>query len=335
MPHHQVRPIAAIGAGAVVKHAHWPAYRMAGYEVDCVYDLNREAAESLAGEYGVYVCESLDELIARQPEAIFDVALPASRHAETLRQLPQGSFVLLQKPMGETLADADEILRICEERNLRAAVNFQLRFAPYVLEARRLLAEKAIGEVLQVDCRVCVYMPWQDWDFLAKSPRMEIVYHSIHYLDLIRCLLGEPAGVQAKTIKHPSSPDLHSSRSSIVLDYGDWLGATVTTYHGHKWGPDEQESYFRIEGTEGCLKFQMGLNMNYPDGESDWLRLNRGDGWAEVAFEGSWFPHAFRGTMSQMMRWADSGERPESEIHDAHETMALVEDCYRASGSMP
>ncbi len=95
----------------------WPVFRFGG-----LYNRNRARAEALAKEYGIgEVFDDLPKAIAAAgPETIFDVALPASMFAGVLRQLPEGAHVLLQKPMGESLAEAREIVRICRERKLRA-----------------------------------------------------------------------------------------------------------------------------------------------------------------------------------------------------------------------
>ena len=53
---------------------------------------------------------------------------------------------------------------------------------------------------------------------------MEILYHSIHSLDLIRAFPGEPYGVHALTLKHPKAPKLASTRSTLLLDYGETGG---------------------------------------------------------------------------------------------------------------
>ncbi|MEI8281357.1 MAG: gfo/Idh/MocA family oxidoreductase, partial [Armatimonadota bacterium] len=97
-----------------------------------------------------------------------------------------------------------------------------------------------------------------------------------------------------------------------------------------------EESYLKLEGTQGVARFQMGLNLNYPEGGPDkfeyWLE---GDAdWTEVRLEGGWFPHAFRGPMSAMMDWQARGVAPSTEIHDALKTMQLVEDAYQASDQM-
>lgn len=330
------RPIVAIGAGAIVRHAHWPAYKQAGFPVHSVYDLDKDRATALAQEFGVsQVCGSLSESIGgAPPDAVFDLATPAVAIREALRQLPRGSGVLIQKPMGEDLTQALEIVEIVRERALVAAVNFQLRYAPYALAARELLHE-AVGEIYEVEFKVNVHTPWELWDFLEKAPRMEIVYHSIHYLDFVRSLLGEPDRVIASTMKHPKSSNLHSSRSAIVMEYGERTRALVTTNHAHDFGSRHQESYCRIEGSTGAVKFQMGLNMNYPTGLGDYLEVaRRGTSeWESVPLSGSWFPEAFVGPMAALMRVLD-GEQDSmwTEVNDALKTMELVERCYEESG---
>jgi predicted dehydrogenase len=270
--------------------------------------------------------------------AVFDLALPARAIPSVLAELPEGAAVLIQKPMGENLAEAAAILEICRRRRLIAAVNFQLRFAPCVVAARHIASSGAIGELHDVEVRVTCHMPWELWTFLFDIPRMEIVYHSIHYVDLVRSLFGDPSGVWCKTVKHPKQMRLASTRTTIAFDYGDLRRANVTTNHGHEFGPRHQESYLKLEGTRGAVKAQLGVNLDYPRGLPDTLEyceLAEDAGapeWRTVPLEGSWFPHAFVGTMASLMRRAD-GETDElpTAVEDAFRTMAVVEACYRSS----
>ena len=117
---------------------------------------------------------------------MFDCSVPAPAQRAVLRQLPDGAACLLQKPMGETTAEAEEILGICREKGLTAAVNFQLRWAPAMMAARAMYEAGAIGAVHDCEVSVSVHMPWGLWSFLEHAPRLEILYHSIHYVDLIR-----------------------------------------------------------------------------------------------------------------------------------------------------
>jgi predicted dehydrogenase len=135
------RPIIIIGAGGIVRTAHLPAYRRLKFPIAGLFDINSEAASSTAKLFDVdRVFASIDEASATQ-DGIFDIAVPGDQIAGVLRQLPRGAPVLIQKPMGDTLESAREILAICRERGLVAALNFQLRFSPNVLVLRDLLAQ--------------------------------------------------------------------------------------------------------------------------------------------------------------------------------------------------
>lgn len=317
-----------------MRNAHLPAYAKAGFEVAAIYDTNRELALALAGDFGIPL---VGASVAGLPSGlIYDFATPAAALPDLLEAIPDGSWCLLQKPMGEDLAQARQIVDICERKGHHAAVNFQLRSAPYVVAMKQSIASGRIGEIVDVDIRVNVETPWAIWYFLELAPRMEIVYHSIHYVDLVRDLLGEPFDVWARAIKHPDSLKLESSRSCIYLDYGDSLRATIQTYHAHKAGPKYQESSIKVEGTKGCLRVQMGLNLNYPAGGEDLCEIwCEGDAdWTPLAFSGSWIPDAFVGPMQAMMDWKAGGPAPTTEIHDALKTMELVERAYAASDAM-
>jgi predicted dehydrogenase len=333
-------PIVSIGMGGIVHDSHYPAYRKAGFQVVGGYDLNPEQARKLAQEFGVpTVYDSLTDAIMNSPaDAVFDLATPGNAIISVLEQIPNNRVVLIQKPMGENLDEARAILKLCKAKNLTAAVNFQMRFAPYIIAARDMIDRGLIGNVYDVEVRMQVYMPWHLWSFLYGKPRMEILYHSIHYVDLVRSFLGDPQGVYAKTLGHPGSPGLAQTRSMIILDYGEAIRTNIMTNHAHVYGPEKQQSYVKWEGSKGAIQVTAGLNMDYPTGRPDaieYVLLQDGvePHWESIPVNGSWFPDAFIGTMSSLMRYAnhETDVLPTS-VDDAFKTMAVVEAAYISSG---
>jgi predicted dehydrogenase len=336
-----LRPIAVIGAGGIVRDAHLPAYRKAGYPVASITDLDIAKARDLARRFEVpEVHASVEEAIQAAPDgAVFDVAVPASALLGIIRKLPPGAAVLMQKPMGEDLEQAGLIRRTCHELRLTAAVNFQLRFAPYMVAARELVQQGLLGELNDIEVRVTAFTPWGLWTFLEELSRVEILYHSIHYIDLIRSLVGDPQGVYAKTLSHPKAPKIANTRSTLILDYGDTVRANIETNHCHAFGARHQESYLKLEGSEGAVFIQAGLNMNYPEGKPDRFEYSLlADGkepeWIELPLEGSWFPDGFIGSMGSLQQYleASSDELPTG-VDDAFKTMAVVEAAYLSSES--
>lgn len=334
-------PIFIVGAGGIVRDAHLPAYRNAGFTVAGICDLRREKSEGLKRSFPeiTNVYDSLQSFLQghREEAVVYDIAVPANEILGVLEQLPQGAAVLIQKPMGETLAEARAIMNLCTRKSFAAAVNFQLRYAPFSLAAADLIVQGLIGDVYDVEIMVCVYTPWNMWDFLKEKPRVEILYHSIHYVDLVRSFLGNPEKIYASTVRHPHTPDLASTRTTMILDYNAYTQSRIVTNHGHQFGPNEQESYLKIEGTKGAIHIQMGVSLNYPTGEPDRFLFCNADTegrWRELELLGGWFPDAFIGSMSRLQTLY-RGETADkcAALRDDFTTMRLVEAAYRSGES--
>ncbi|HLV83060.1 MAG TPA: Gfo/Idh/MocA family oxidoreductase [Devosia sp.] len=327
------RPIVIIGAGGIVNDAHLPAYRLAGFTVAGVFDIDGAKARALAAKWDIAAFATLDAALA-VPDAVYDLALPPAAHLDVLAQLPDGATVLLQKPMGTDLAQATAILQLCRAKRLIAAVNFQLRFAPMMLAVRDALQRGYLGELIDTEVHLNLVTPWHLFPFLKGTPRVEIAVHSIHYLDLIRAFLGNPTGVHARTMGHPST-DLAQTRTTALLDFAAGVRTTLSINHHHDFGRRFQDASFRFEGTEGAAMVKLGLLLNYPQGEPDELWIARkGEDWQQIALTGGWFPHAFIGTMSNLQRFA-AGEDPTllTSVEDAWHTMALVEAAFQSAAT--
>jgi predicted dehydrogenase len=332
------RPIVILGAGGIIRAAHLPAYAKANFPVVAIADSATGKAAELASEKGIpRAFDSIAEAVRFAPaDTIFDVAVPASQIMTILPLLPAGAPVLIQKPMGDNLEDATAIRDLCRQRGLVAAVNFQLRYAPNNLAAVALRQAGLLGEVHDMEVQVRTYTPWKLWTFLATAPRLEILYHSIHYLDLIRSWLGNPIGVYAKTVRNPQSATLAATKSSIILDYGEWKRVFVVTNHGHDFSTESQRSFVQWEGTNGAIRMDMGVNLDYPKGVPDTLSYAErgvlGGRWTALPVKGNWFPDAFVGSMGALQSYVE-GSTTELPIgfESAYETMALVEAAYRSS----
>lgn len=325
------RPIVIVGAGGIVNDAHLPAYRMAGLPVAGLFDIDEARATSVSQQWGVPRYATLEEALAT-PDAVFDLALPPSAHLGVMARIPEGATVLLQKPMGSDLGEATAILKLARERRFVAAVNFQLRFSPMMLAVRDAVDRGLLGDLVDVEVHLNLVTPWHLFPFLKGMPRVEIAVHSIHYLDLIRAFLGNPAGVHARTIGHPST-DLAQTRTSAIIDFGGQMRCALSINHNHDFGRKFQDASFRFEGTKGAAMVKLGLLLDYPKGEPDevWVTSEDQD-WTEIPLSGGWFPHAFIGTMSNLQRFA-AGEDKElvTSVEDAWHTMALVEAAFRSS----
>ncbi len=328
-------PIVIVGCGGIVHDAHLPAYAKSGLPVAGLFDIDQGKAEQLADDFGIdCVYARLAEAIA-DTSVVFDLALPPDAVQETVAALPEGSVALIQKPLGRNFEDAREIVRTCRARHLTAAVNFQLRFSPMMLAVRDAIDHGMIGDITDLSIHLTLRQPWELWPFMANLEAVEVIMHSIHYLDWIRSVLGEPRGVYCHSVKHPDHPDLADARTSTILDYGHKARCCLSLNHTWKHAGPFQEAGVRIDGQNGAAYVKLGLLLNYPEGEPEEVHIKtEGTSWVSVPMSGRWFPDAFVGVMANLQRFA-AGEDPtlHTAVDDAARTMALVEACWQSSRS--
>ncbi|GCE07661.1 Gfo/Idh/MocA family protein [Dictyobacter aurantiacus] len=340
LPRRRDYPIAIVGAGSIVNDAHLPAYRKAGFNVIGIYDQQTDKARATAARYGIdTVYASLDDVLA-SPAAIVDVAVPArENYAIATRVAQAGKALLLQKPMAEDLATAGSIVAAVEEAGIVAAVNQQARWMPAALAMRDLIRRGLLGEIYQVTFLINVLTPWDTWPWIVAGEHVEVMYHSIHYLDTIRALLGrEPRLVFADGSTVPGFATGGETRTTIQLIFDGQLRATVVDTHHNSGGLVDQFATFRVEGTEGSAVAELGLLKNYPTGVPDSFRymshnLQSGT-WISPDLAGSWFPDAFIGTMASVMRGLEGAPgAPETSLRDNLGTLRIVMAAYRSMTS--
>ncbi|OIP82215.1 MAG: oxidoreductase [Rhodobacterales bacterium CG2_30_65_12] len=333
------KPIVIVGAGGIVRDAHMPAYAKAGLAVTGVTDVEAGRAKALAEDFDLpNLYPDLAAAVADHGTGVvYDIATPPHVLAEILPHLPDGAAVLMQKPMGADQDQARAIRAICRDKRLKAAVNFQLRFSPMMMAVQDTVHRGLLGDLLEIEVHVNIFTPWTLFPFLIPMKRVEIAVHSIHYLDAIRAVAGNPEGVFARSLHDPRANDFKQTRTSVILDYGNKLRGIMSINHNHQCGRKFQSAWFRFEGTEGAMMVKLGVNYDYPNGEPDelWFCREGGD-WEQIPLEGSWFIEAFMGPMRNVQRF-DAGEddRLHSGVEDAYQTMALVEACFTAMKRPP
>lgn len=335
MPEDRGRGIGLCGAGGIVNDAHLPAYAKAGFRVVGIYDRQPAKAAETAARYHIpRVFDSLEQLAADDEVQIVDVAVPATQNEAVVDAVSAyGKPMLLQKPLAEDWDTARRLVDLLEERGVTAAVNQQMRWEPGIRACRGLLQQGALGELYNIAFLIFVDTPWHLWGWLKEKPTIDVLYHSIHYIDAIRFLSG--GQVQSFYCDGSSLPGYDArgeTRLCLHLRMAGQLRASILTNHHAAYGIEGQQSEFRVEGTEGMVRRTMGLLMDYPKGVPDTFSYKAGGApWRDVAFDATWFPDAFVGPMASLMCALEGSiERPETDVRDNLETLRLVFAAYES-----
>lgn len=329
--------IAVVGAGAIVDFAHLPAYGKHGLPVIGLFDLDSAKARDVAERHDVdRVYSSLDELLSDPDVKVVDIAVPPRAQPSVVHQVvAAGRHLLCQKPLGLTRADAAQLVEAAREGGVCLAVNQQLRFSESMLVAARMIADGWIGELTAIRVDVDVTTDWTAWPWLVESPELEYRFHSIHYLDTIRAVAGDPTAVFGRATRRPGQVATGETRTTAVLVYPGDLHVTVTANHENL--TNEPQARFIFDGVDGRIVVDIGLLVDYPNGGPDRLRVWSEsiptDGWLHYPISTRWLPDAFIGPMAALLRWIDEGVESPTSGRDNLGTVALVDALYRSAES--
>ena len=135
-----------IGLGAMGRNH---ARVMRGLEsVDFIGAYDSAHTEGAQKEFKVF--GSMEELISLKPD-FCTIATPTFSHEDIAKQLIDADInILIEKPLAINTTAAQKILREFNKRNLFGAVGHVERFNSAVINAKKLIEEGSIGDVLQI-----------------------------------------------------------------------------------------------------------------------------------------------------------------------------------------
>jgi predicted dehydrogenase len=325
--------IGIVGCGAIVQLGLLPAYLRAGLPVVAVCDIDPERARAVAAEFDIpVVAQSAEELVTTTGVDIVDIAVPPwVQPGIVALAVAAGRHMLCQKPFALEMDQARAMVEAAESADVLLAVNQQMRWLAGMAASRDLVARNAIGRVTAAQLHVSGSADWGLWPWLAAAPRLEVMYHSIHYLDSVRSVLGEPEWITSIHAHPPGqSPVEGETLTTTVLEYADGLQALITMNHADLHA--SPMNVFRFLGTDGALNGTIGDEYDSVEGRADTLTLRR-SGSSPVAydFDTRWFPDAFLGPMSNLMDAIATGRAPQTSGRDNLRTLALVFGSYRSA----
>lgn len=108
------------------------------FNLEGVFDADKELAKKVALQYQIKAFETLDSLLS-QVDAVV-VATPSSLHKEiSLQVAKHGVHALVEKPLATTSEDAETIVEAFRDKNLKLAVGHIERFNPVFRELNKLV----------------------------------------------------------------------------------------------------------------------------------------------------------------------------------------------------
>lgn len=316
---------------------HLVSYRNAGFNPIAIASRTPEHAEACAQRHGIpKAYRTWREMLQDDSLEILDIAYPPDQQLEIVQEAVKGKNlrgILCQKPIEMSLENAREIVRLGEENGKVIAVNSNMRCDQSMRALKYLLDTKELGDPVLATIEMRAIPHWQE--FLKQYDKLEIFGMGIHHVDSFRFLFGDPAEITCVCRTDPRSKFQHvDGITQYTFKYeNDFMATSLDDVWAWPEDPCEKDIYirWRVEGTEGMAEGTIGWPM-YPDRCPSTIRFTskRHPAWVAPKWDTVWFPDAFEGTMSGLLRAVEQGTEPEISARDNVRTIACVEACYRS-----
>ena len=227
--------IALIGIGGM-GNVHFNAYRrMKNAEVIAVCDVRVDMAKEKTKDTNAKIYASLDELLENEKPDVVDICTPSYMHTEmAIKALNAGCHVLSEKPMSISSADTAKVIETAKKVGKHFMTAHVVRFmAPYVYLAN-VVKSGELGAPVHFDMTRISSIPrwsWEDWMRDVNKSGGAPIDLSIHDLDFIYSIFGEPKAVNGIYKKLEGNNDYITS--NLVYDgfsatvMGAWYNANI------------------------------------------------------------------------------------------------------------
>ncbi len=193
-----------IGCGRVAPRHALSLGELADARLVAVADVRENRAQHFSTDYGAQPYTDYRRLFDRSDIDVINICTPSGLHAQmAIEALGAGKHVIVEKPIALTLEDADRMIAAARSAGRKLCVMLQNRYNPPMLELQSVVASGRLGRLLLGNATVRWYRPQEyyqdDWHGTWAMDGGALMNQSIHHIDALQWLMGEPESVFAYT----------------------------------------------------------------------------------------------------------------------------------------
>ena len=159
-------------------------------EISGIYDDNVQRGQQMAKRFATQYFDSAESLLDQGVDGAIVCAENANHRPLVELAAGRTGYILCEKPIATTLADAQSMIDSCARTNTQLQIAFPVRFSPPVQQLKQLLDEGKLGRVYAAKCTNHGSMPGGWFVDKALSGGGAVIDHTVHVVDLLRWFWG-------------------------------------------------------------------------------------------------------------------------------------------------
>lgn len=259
--------IGLIGCGSISR-AHARGYLKLPelFEVVACCDERKELSEERAQQLGAkLVTTDYRDVIAREDIDAVDICLPHHLHAEVaIAAAEAGKHVLVEKPIANTLDQADAMIEAAKKAGIILMVAHNERYMPIYRKVKELVEQGILGRVFlaRADHNQFIQISHRHWLWQKETAGGGVLIGSgIHRVDILRWLIGEIVRVWHLQVIVPErfSDEVEAASTTIFEFANGAIGELTCNWSAYAAPSAPWYELLWLYGTEGSLHNVGGL----------------------------------------------------------------------------
>jgi UDP-N-acetyl-2-amino-2-deoxyglucuronate dehydrogenase len=316
--------IALVGCGGVSEmHMQGYARHPERVRVVAACDVDPARAEAAARQWELpAVFPTLEAMVAGADWEVAVVCTPTPvREAVVGVLAAAGKHLFVEKPMADSLAEAERMVAACERARVLLAVDQNFRYHYPFDQAQRLIEEGRLGAVRGIVHQDLFFR--QDRGWRVQCPRHALAVMGIHWLDGFRWLLrSEARSVLCRTHRSPAIDCAGETDAHLQIAFDDGVSVAYVQSFSSPFTRTET----LIEGDEGWLSLGYGGAALFQRAAGQ-QPVER---WSNP-FAGASKPESTFLCLDQLLTAIETGEEPPNSGRDNLHTVALLDAAYRSA----
>jgi len=219
-------------------------------------DAKPEFSEKFCAKYGIKQFMSVEEMLASPEIDVVCICTPSGLHAPyAIQAAKAGKHIMLEKPMALTVESCDEVIKACDENNVKCGVISQSRFTKTIQTIKKAIEDGKLGKIVTADVsmkyyRSPEYYAGSSWrGTWAMDGGGALMNQGIHGIDALQYLMGNVKSIYgyARTLARDIEVE---DTCSAVLEFENGavgiIQGTTSVYPGYP-------RRISISGTKGTI----------------------------------------------------------------------------------
>lgn len=171
-----------------------------------VCDSNEEKAKEYGVKLGIPFYTSYHDMLENEDIDVVNILTPSGMHSVHTIEIVKKykKHIVCEKPMALNLKDADEMIKVCKDNNVRLFIVNQNRLNIPVQKLKQAIDEGQLGKLIlgTIRMRWARHQQYYDLDQWRGTWKMDggcLMNQACHLIDLLQWLMGRPVEVSAMT----------------------------------------------------------------------------------------------------------------------------------------